>query len=253
MSGLQLGRRRFVLAGGLLAVATPTFGQSAPPPLIPRRLLFAGAERSRVTISPDGRLIAFLGPLDGVQNVWLAPLADPAAARPITRVTDRDLANELWWPFDSRHLVFFREQGGDENWQAHSVDVETGAIRALTPGPGVRAYVQQVSARFPGELLIAHNQRDKAQYDIHRVKVATGESELVFRNDQFAWNFTDPHFRLLYGARYRSDGGWDVIKAAGEGAGSLFRRVEAADGYTTRLIEVADDGTELYWLDSRVV
>jgi hypothetical protein len=115
------GRRGFILAGGAAFLALDASAQTAP--LIPRRLLFAAPERARVTISPDGKLIAFLGPVDGVLNVWLAPIADPAAARPLTRIADRDVLNQLWWPHDNRHVVFFREQGGDENWQAHRIDI----------------------------------------------------------------------------------------------------------------------------------
>ena len=244
------GRRGLILTGGAAFSALGASAQTAPP-LIPRRLLFAAPERARVTISPDGKLIAFLGPVDGVLNVWLAPIADPAAARPLTRITDRDVLNQLWWPHDNRHVVFFREQGGDENWQAHRIDIATGDIRALTPGPGVKSYVQQVSARFPGEMLISHNQRDKRYFDVHRVNVATGESKLVARNDEFAWMFSDPQFRVLWGIRYRADGGFDMVKVDGEGAGSVFRRVEATDIFSTQAIEVSDDGRTLYWLDSQ--
>jgi dipeptidyl aminopeptidase/acylaminoacyl peptidase len=242
------GRRGFILTGGAAFSALGASAQTAPA-LIPRRLLFAAPERARVTISPDGKLIAFLGPVDGVLNVWLAPIADPAAARPLTRITDRDVLNQLWWPHDNRHVVFFREQGGDENWQAHRIDIATGDIRALTPGPGVKSYVQQVSARFPGEMLISHNQRDKRYFDVHRVNVATGESKLVARNDEFAWMFSDPQFRVLWGVRYRADSGFDMVKVDGEGAGSVFRRVEAADIFPTKAIEVSADGRTLYWLD----
>ena len=68
-----LMRRRSLLAG---ALAAPIFGASAQPAptLIPRRLLFASAERARAALSPDGKLLAYLGPLDGILNVWLAPV-----------------------------------------------------------------------------------------------------------------------------------------------------------------------------------
>ena len=250
MARICLGRRGFMVAGGAALSAHGVSAQTAAS-LIPRRLLFAAPERARLTISPDGKLIAFLGPVDGILNVWLAPVADPAAARPLTRVTDRDVQYRLWWPHDNRHIVFFREQGGDENWQAHRIDIETGDIRALMPGPGVLSFVKQASARFPGELLLSHNQRDKRYFDIYRVNVATGESTLVYQNDGFAWVFTDPQFRARWGGRYRADGGWDVVKLDGEGAGSLFRRVESEDAYTTAMVEIADDGKELYWLDSQ--
>src|SRR4029077_13925961 len=98
-------------------------------PLISRKLLFAPAERARVTVSYDGDQIAYLAPVDGVLNLWHAPLADLGKARALTRFSDRDLFQQVWWTHDSRYVVFFREQGGDENWQAHRVDVASGDIR----------------------------------------------------------------------------------------------------------------------------
>src|SRR5262245_61664168 len=106
-------------------------GSSGERPLIPRRLLFADPARSVVRISPDGRRVAFLAPVDGVLNLWVGTIDDIANARALTRVTDRSLGPSLLWLHDNRHVVFFREQGGDENWQAHRVDVATGDILAL--------------------------------------------------------------------------------------------------------------------------
>jgi dipeptidyl aminopeptidase/acylaminoacyl peptidase len=249
--GSRYGRRAFVLASGAAALVQGARAEPAAADLIPRRLFYSAPERAKVTISPDGGKIAFLAPVDGVQNVWVAPLADPKAGKPVTRIDDRDVLNQLWWPGNDEHVVFCRERAGDENWQTHCVDVESGAVRELSPGPGVKSFVHQVSAHFPGELLIAHNQRDKAYFDIYRVKAATGESTLVFQNDSFAELFTDSQFNVRFGVRYRDGGGWDIVKATGEGAGSVFRSVGIADRYTTALVGASDDGKQLYWLDSK--
>jgi hypothetical protein len=91
-------------------------------------------------------------------------------------VTDRNLGAAIVWMRDNRHVVFFREAAGDENWRAWRVDVETGDVRPLTPGPGVTCYIQQHSRHFPSELLIAHNARDKRYFDVYRVNVATGKA-----------------------------------------------------------------------------
>ena len=80
-------------------------------------------------------------------------------ARPVTTVTDRNLGPWIVWMRDNRHVVFFRETAGDENWRAWRVDLETGDVRPLTPRPGVTCYIQQHSRHFPSELLIAHNAR----------------------------------------------------------------------------------------------
>jgi dipeptidyl aminopeptidase/acylaminoacyl peptidase len=247
----RLGRRGFVAAAGTIVLARGAEAQlSLPPLLIPRRVLFAPAERARVTISPDGGKIAFLAPVDGVQNVWLAPLDNPSAARVLTKIEDRDVSDELWWAQDGRHVIFFCDRAGDENWQAHRVDTETGDIRTLTPGPGVHAFLHQLSAQFPGEVLLAHNQRDRRHHDIFRVNVATGESVLHYRNEEFAGTFTNPQFRVMFGARYREDGGCDVVVATGPDTGKVFRRIEPEDAATTRPIEASSDGKSLYWLDS---
>jgi hypothetical protein len=41
--------------------------------LIPRRVLFGNPERVSPRISPDGTLLAWIAPHEGVLNVWVAP------------------------------------------------------------------------------------------------------------------------------------------------------------------------------------
>jgi dipeptidyl aminopeptidase/acylaminoacyl peptidase len=219
--------------------------------LIPRRRLFADPAKSVVRISPDGRRIAWLAPLDGVLNLFVAPLDDVGEARALTRVTDRSLGPGLLWLHNNRHVVFFREQGGDENWKVHRVDVETGDILALTPAPGVSAFVHQTSHHFPDELLIAHNARDKQFFDIYRVNVATGTSKLIQVNDRFAGFFTDPRFKVRFAVRFADNGDVEYLRPAAGGEWEPFTRIDSEDVMTTRPIEFSDDGRELYWLDSR--
>jgi dipeptidyl aminopeptidase/acylaminoacyl peptidase len=243
------------LAGGAhgawARAATSRTERNGPAALIPRRLLFADAAKSVVRISPDGRRIAYLAPLDGVLNLWVASLDDVGNARALTRVTDRSLGPWVQWLHNNRHVVFFREQGGDENWQAHRVDVETGDILALSPAPGVRCYIHQTSYHFPDELLIAHNERDKRFFEIYRVNVATGASTLVQANDRFAGFFTDPQFKVRFATRFTDNGDHEYLKPGPGGEWELFTRIDAADAMTTSPIEFSDDGRELYWLDSR--
>jgi Tol biopolymer transport system component len=97
------------------------------PSPIPRKLLFDNPERTAVRISPDGARIAYLAPVDGVLNVWVgdteAVVRDPAAARPVTR--DRGRGVRIYhWAYDGAHLLYLQDDGGDENWRLHRVDVE---------------------------------------------------------------------------------------------------------------------------------
>lgn len=47
---------------------------SQEPGLIPRKVLFGNPERASVKLSHDGARISFLAPVDGVMNVWVAPV-----------------------------------------------------------------------------------------------------------------------------------------------------------------------------------
>jgi dipeptidyl aminopeptidase/acylaminoacyl peptidase len=263
MTHHEFNRRQLLFAAGVGIVANGTTAapaRAAPASassrprnavLIQRRLLFGDLEKSVVRISPDGTRIAFLAPVAGVLNLWVGPIGDVMKARPITKVTDRNLGPWLVWLPNNRHVAFFRDQGGDENWQTHRVDLETGEIIALTPAPGVTCYVHQVSHHFPDELLIAHNQRDKRFFEIYRVNAATGASTRIQDNDRFAGFFTDPQFRVRLAQRFNDDGSYDYLERAASGEWEPFAHIDAADTMGTRPYEFSDDGKELYWLDSR--
>jgi len=256
---VTLRRRDFLIgatAGALLPAAPTAWAQAAGPPratvpLIPRRVLFADPARTWTRISPDGTRIAFLAPVNEVLNLWVGPIGDVAKARPVTRVTDRSIGSFYAWLHDNRRLVFFREQGGDENWQAFRVDVQTGDVLALTPGPGVRSYVQQVSRHFPSELLLAHNQKDARFFEIYRVDAVTGRSTLVEANDRFRSFMTDRRFQLRLGSIQTDDGGVEWLQRGADGVWAPFVRLDMSDAFTTRPLQFSDDGGTLYWFDTR--
>ena len=152
---------------------------------------------------------------------------------------------------DNRHVVFFRDAAGDENWRAWRADLQTGDVRPLTPGPGVTCRIQQISRDFPSELLIMHNARDRRYFDVYRVNVATGESALLQLNDGLAGHFTDQQFCVRFAVRYTGDGDVEYLRLGTDSEQSLFTRIGAEDAIGTRAIEFSADGRELYWLDSR--
>jgi dipeptidyl aminopeptidase/acylaminoacyl peptidase len=265
MKRLKLGRRQVILGTaasiGVLTLGVGTaqtriIGSDEPHlngggELIPRRVLFGDPDRSAARISPDGTRLAFLAPLDGVLNLWVGPIDDIETARAFTRVTDRNLGPWLSWLPNNRHVLFFRDQGGDENWQTFRVDLEDGSILPLSPSPGVKSYVHEISHRFPDEVLIAHNQRDKRYHEIFRVDVKTGESTLLQGNDRFGGFFTDSHFRVRFAVRMTDEGGQEYLKPTAERGWEAFARIALDDAMNTRPLDFSDDGKELYWLDAR--
>ncbi len=224
--------------------------------LIPRKLIFGNPERASPSVSPDGSRIAFLAPVEGVLNVWVGPLGDLAAARPVTQDRGRGI-HIYFWGFTSQHILYLQDRDGDENWRVFCVDLASGQTRDLTPFEGVQARIQEVSPLFPEEILVAINNRDPRFHDIHRVNIRTGESRLVQKNergegDGFVGFLTDENFRVRLAVDMLPDGGQELLRPGPqEGSWSLFIRIEHADTLTTSPVGFDAGGGTLYMLDSR--
>ena len=222
-------------------------------PLIPRRVFFEEPERSDVRLSPDGARIAFLAPLEGVLNVWVGGTAaitrDPAAARPVTRDRGRGVRT-YHWSFDGAHLLYLQDDGGDENWRLHRVELETGEDVDLTPLQGVQARIVHLSPRHPKQVIVGLNDRDPAWHDLHLLDLRTGERRLLRENPGFSRLVCDDEFRVLLGERVTDDGGTEWLTPDGDGW-RPFLRVGLEDGLTTEVRGFDAEGVTLYLADSR--
>ena len=105
---------------------------SEQPDVIPRKVLFGNPERQSVRLSPDGAWLSYLAPVDGVMNIWVAPRSDTTAAHPVTTLAGRGVRMYVW-AFDCRHMLYFQDTKGDENWRLISLDIETQETLELTP------------------------------------------------------------------------------------------------------------------------
>ena len=256
MPTAPIDRRDFLRHGALICTALPIAGlalqaRAEPAALVPRRVFFDNPDCTNVRVSPDGQNVAYVAPLNRVNNLWVAPLNDPAAARPVTRVTDRNIGSYYRWAYTSRHLVFFRERDGDENWRAASVDITNGAVVPLTPEQGVKSFLQEIDRKFPDEMLLRHNARDKSRFDLFRINIVTGASELKFENTEYADLFTDSDFQLRMATRLAADGTAEIFERKPDGTWTPFIQVPIGDVDTFRLIDMDADGNTLYFLDSR--
>jgi len=257
MASSAFNRRRVLQHSAAAAIALPltalaarTRLAQAQPVLPARRIFFSDPDYSGVRLSPDGEHLAYLAPLNGVRNLWLAPVADPRQGRPLTRVSDRDISTNFRWAYTNRHLVFFQDRAGDENWRGASVDIATGAILPLTPLQGVLSFIQESSYRFPDVMLFRHNARDKRFFDLYRINLLSGRSELVYENHDYPVLITDSQFRLRLAARFGPSGDSDIFERRGDDW-IPFTKIPISDLDSTELIDFSDDGRTLYMLDTR--
>jgi dipeptidyl aminopeptidase/acylaminoacyl peptidase len=255
MSAAPIARRELLRHAAALGLVLPFAGLScagaANAALVARRVYFDNPDYQNVRISPDGAHLAYVAPRDGVRNLWVAPVADPQSARPLTHATDRDIGRYFSWAYTNRHLVFFQEHDGDENWRASSVDIDTGATVLLTPERGVKSFLQEVDPRFPEEVLLRHNERDKRFFDLYRINLVTGKGDQVYENRDYVGLITDSHFRLRLGIHYAADGSAEVFEHTMDGNWVPFTTLPIGDLDGTKFLDFSDDGNTLYLLDSR--
>src|SRR5262245_30303805 len=97
------GRRAFLNSaaalGGALWLPRAAWAQAAAGAgeLVPRRLYSVEPDYSNVRISPDGSQLAYLAPVSGIRNLFVAPASDPRKGRQITKVTDRNIGWYYQW------------------------------------------------------------------------------------------------------------------------------------------------------------
>ena len=224
--------------------------KQATTPLIPRTVLFGNPDRATPRLSPDGTSIAYLAPVEGVLNVWVAPTEDLAQAKPVTSDRTRGI-RIFFWAYTSRHILYLQDKGGDENWRAYSVDLNTGETLDLTPVEGVQARIQEVSPKFPDEIMVGLNDRDAQLHDLYQVNIGTSERRLVHENEGFAGFVTDEDFNVRFAVRMTPDGGSETLKPSGEGEWELFAQIGPEDSMTTHIAGFDETGRILYMLDSR--
>lgn len=218
-------------------------------PLIPRRVLFGDPDKSLVRLSPDGKKLSFLAPLDGVRNVWVAPTDAPEKAKPVTHETGRGIY-VYHWAYTSEHILYLKDKDGDENWRITSVEVESGRGVELTPLEGVQAQINRLSPRVPEEILVGLNDRDPRFHDLWRVDIITGNRTFVLKNEGFAEFVADDDHRVRLAVRFVPTGGVELC-ALGDRGWIVVDRIEPEDALTTRFVDLDRAGRVLYLLDSR--
>lgn len=229
----------------------------APPPpttdasLIPREILFGNPERVAPQISPDGKWIAFLAPVDGVLNVVVAPLSDPSKAIPATHDTVRPI-DQYTWTRAPNVLVYAQDTKGDENLHVYAVSLPGGATKDLTPYANTRAELRLTSPKHPDDVVIGMNDRDPKYHDLYRVSLKTGARTLLQKNDGYRGFVIDDDFKVHLGTKTNPDGGKTYFgPGAKKDLDAPYLTVPFEDLDSVLMSGFDDQGKTIYLIDGR--
>ena len=205
----------------------PTFSpaQDGLPPIIDREIFFGNPEIAGAQLSPDGQWMSFIKPYNEVRNIWVKKADEPFEnAKPVTASTERPIPG-YFWSRDSKYLLYVQDKGGDENYHVYALDpfaappagAKVPEARNLTDVDGVRAYINRVPKSDPDLLYVGLNDRDPAWHDLYKVKISTGERELVRQNNDkiTGWTF-DNNDQIRMASRTAEDGSNEILVVDGD-------------------------------------
>jgi len=205
-------------------------GLAQQPPVLDRELFFGDPEITTARISPDGKYIAFLKPLNGTRNIWVKGTEEPfSAAKPITNDTNRPI-REYFWSRDGKYVLFVQDHLGDENFNVYAVNpadakdaASVPAARNLTDAKGARAVIFDVPKTDPDVIYIGLNDRDKAWHDLYKFKISSGDRTLLRKNtDRVSQWVFDNAGQLRIALRSEENGNTDFLRVDPDGLHQIY-------------------------------
>ena len=220
------------------------------PKIIPREVLFGNPVKMRPRISPDGKMMAYLAPVNNALNVWVNTIGKEDD-RVVTKDEDRGI-HLYFWAADSRHIMYQQDVGGNENWRLYAVDLENDQIKDLTPYEDVQMQIVARDKHFPNELLISMNKEDPNVRDVYNLDLTTGKLEMVAKNpgNIDSW-LADANFKVRCAIVSIDDGSLELIVRDNEQADwEKLLTWGPEDTITSWPVSFSKDGKFLYLVDS---
>ena len=218
--------------------------------LIPREVLFSNPDKANVTISPDGKYIAFLEEYQGYLNISIAPSDDIKKVKRLTG--DKRGIRQYYWAYDNKHLLYIQDKDGDENWHIYKVDIETTTSTDVTPFSGVRAEINKISIEHPHQIVIGLNKRSREVFDFYLLNIKDGSIKLLYENkDQYVESIFDDHYQLRLVAKMdQQNGDFYYYLVSHDLKISPFLTVSDQDSKTTYVLGLNKEGDDIYMIDS---
>jgi dipeptidyl aminopeptidase/acylaminoacyl peptidase len=221
------------------------------PDLIPLEVLLGNPEKMGPQISPDGKRIAYLAPVNDILNVWVGDVGSEDF-RPITKDAERGIPGFIW-AHDNKHILYPRDQGGDENWRVFAVDPDTGNVRDLTPFENVQAQLIGGNKKFPDKFLIGLNKENPQLHDAYELTISTGELKLVAKNPGNVLDWTaDADLQVRAARAALPDGGFELqVRKEPDSEFETILTWSSDDALSSAALGFTKDGNAIYLNDAR--
>ncbi len=180
--------------------------------IIPRRVLFGSTKVSNVKISPDGKFISYISPienLDGISNVVITQTHDRLKELILTNEQEDNVQHHTW-AFDNEHILYTKDVSGDEKYHLYSINITTKETKDLTPFSNVNAQLLKVSHKHPNYIIAGLNNRDPRFFDLYKIHITTGEMTLLLKNNKYLDFTIDDDLKVRFATKSSDNGNFIV-------------------------------------------
>jgi dipeptidyl aminopeptidase/acylaminoacyl peptidase len=209
-----------------MAVLTLVASHCLQAETLPLESFFKNPQFTAFQVSPDGRELAALAPVNGRMNIVVMDLAT-RQPRAITGVSSQDVSGFMWANND--RLLFFMDKDGSESFGIFAVNKDGSSPRTLVEpleaqirGGRSRIRVVRVLDTLDSEpewVLVSSNERRAAYPEVFRLNINTGRTKIVQRNpgNVTGW-FTDWDGKVI-GAAFQEKLETGFMMLSGDGTG----------------------------------
>jgi dipeptidyl aminopeptidase/acylaminoacyl peptidase len=222
---------------------------STLPPLLPVRDFVANtAYNGHYRISPDGKKLAWKAVAGTREEIFVRTLGK----EDVRSLGFGAQGYSFVWAQDSRRLLFIKDAGGNENFHLYRVAIDKPGQRPvdITPLENTRVGIQQIIEDDPAHILVIHNGRDKAVFDLYRLNLDSGAMTLLYQNtEQVTQLVTDRQGRLRARVRQDDDHRYLELPQGDSGRWTVLTRWSLDDD--VQLLKFNRDGDAIYMLSNR--
>jgi dipeptidyl aminopeptidase/acylaminoacyl peptidase len=214
---------------------------------IPRKILFGNPDRIAVKVSPDGKYISYVAPLEGVLNIFVAPVNNLSKAEAVTFDKGRGIRSYDWL-VSSEELIYGQDTDGDENTILYHVNLTEKNVTQITK-KGVLSKLVKVSKKHPDEVLFVQNERNKSYFDIVKFNSKTKSQDLIYENNEYAGFILDEDLGMRFSSKNLPNGDIQIDEYL-DGKMSPFKTIKFDDMETSGPYSLNAAGDKLFMLDS---
>ena len=146
---------------------------------------FSRPKASSFQLSPDGKYMSYTEKEEGTtkNHVYVKEIATGE----VTRVLEEkdELIRGYFWKNNER-ILYVMDQGGNEQYHIHAVNVDGSNNVDLTPYEGVQAGIITILKDQKDHVIVMMNKNNKQVFEPYKLNIVTGEIEQLYENNDIA-------------------------------------------------------------------